>query len=225
MLIADYISIPGFVMKKNSSRGPKHGQFERQIVFFKAKEMLKKIIQSKHGGNPTILARWYAQEGYREVIGGAQYWRKRNHALRSQPLLKDMILLATRAERLQNAKHWVLRLNADGPQKRLRQRQGFADAVKQCIRMQDAHMAEAATISGSDPSTTSTASTTKSTIRKEEKTSITMSIARLDGGTTENHRRNPQAASSSSTSTSQWPTSQWQTSWSSWQPTSSEKWW
>ena len=36
-------------------------------------------------------------------------------------------------------------------------------------------------------------------------------------------RRNPPAASSSSTS--QWPTSQWQTSWSSWLPTSSEKWW
>ena len=36
---------------------------------------------------------------------------------------------------------------------------------------------------------------------------------------------NPPAASSSSSSTSQWPTSQWQTSWSSWQPTSSEKWW
>ena len=36
-------------------------------------------------------------------------------------------------------------------------------------------------------------------------------------------RGNPQAASSSSTS--QWPTSQWQTSWNSWQPRSSEKWW
>ena len=39
---------------------------------------------------------------------------------------------ATRAERLQNAKHWVLRLSADGPQKLLRQRPEFAVAVKQC---------------------------------------------------------------------------------------------
>ena len=31
-----------FVIQKNSSRGPKHGQSERQNVFFKAKEMLKK---------------------------------------------------------------------------------------------------------------------------------------------------------------------------------------
>ena len=49
---------------------------------------------------------------------------------------------ATRAVRLQNAKHWVLRLNADGSQKPLRQRQDFADALKRCLKMQDAHMAE-----------------------------------------------------------------------------------
>ena len=67
-----------------------------------------------------------------------------------------------------------------------------------------------ATISESDTSGTSATSTTKISNSKEEKTSITMSIATLDGGTTE-PRGNPEAASSSSTS-------QWQTSWSSWQP-------
>ena len=61
----DCTSIPGFVIKKNSSRGPKHGASERRIIFLKAKEMLEKARQSKHGGHPTILARWYAQEGYR----------------------------------------------------------------------------------------------------------------------------------------------------------------
>ena len=53
---------------------------------------------------------------------------------------------------------------------------------------------------------------------KEEKTSISMSIGKLHGGTTESHGGNPQTASSYSTS-------QWHTSWNSWQPTSSEKWW
>ena len=33
---------------------------------------------------------------------------------------------ATRAERLQNVKHWIFRLNVDGPQKPLRQRPEFA---------------------------------------------------------------------------------------------------
>ena len=48
---------------------------------------------------------------------------------------------ATRAERLQNANRWVLRLNADGPQKPLRQRPECVDALKQCLKMQDAHLA------------------------------------------------------------------------------------
>ena len=43
----DFTSIPGFVIKKNSSRGPKHGASERQIMFFKAKEMLKERETAK----------------------------------------------------------------------------------------------------------------------------------------------------------------------------------
>ena len=53
-----------------------------------------------------------------------------------------MITSATRAERLQNAKHWVLRLNADGHQKPLRQRSELVGAFKQCLKMQDAPLAE-----------------------------------------------------------------------------------
>ena len=49
---------------------------------------------------------------------------------------------ATRAERLQNAKHWILCLNADGPQEPLRQRPEFVVALKQCLNMQGAHLAE-----------------------------------------------------------------------------------
>ena len=64
----DFTSIPGFVTKKNSSRGPKHGASERQIMFFKAKEMLEKARQSKLGGHPTVIARWCAQKGYRDSL-------------------------------------------------------------------------------------------------------------------------------------------------------------
>ena len=38
----DFTSILGFVIKKNSSRGPKHDVSERQVMFHKAKQMLKK---------------------------------------------------------------------------------------------------------------------------------------------------------------------------------------
>ena len=73
-----YNSVPGLGIKQNSSRGPKHGASERQIMFFKAKEMLK-------------IAR---------------------------------------------------RLDADGPQELLRQRPEFVDTLRQCLKMQDAHLAE-----------------------------------------------------------------------------------
>ena len=56
----DFTSIFGFVTKKNSSR-PKHGVSERQVMFYKAKQMLKKARQKKHGNHPTIFTRWYEQ--------------------------------------------------------------------------------------------------------------------------------------------------------------------
>ena len=64
----DFTSIPGFVIEKNSKRRPKHGVSERQVMFTKAKQMLKNARQSKHGSHPTILSRWYEQEGYRKSL-------------------------------------------------------------------------------------------------------------------------------------------------------------
>ena len=124
----DFTSIPGFVFKKNSSRGPKHGASERQIMFYKAKQMLKKARQGKHGKHPTILSRWYADTDYQSSL--------RSTTLAQKKMLFDRIALerhddtATKAERLQNAKHWNLRLNADGPQKPLWQRPEFVVASK-----------------------------------------------------------------------------------------------
>ena len=111
----DFSSIPGSVIKKNSSRGPKHGVSERQVMFHKAKQMLNKARQGKHGNHPTILARWYEQEGYRMSLAGHNIGEK-------EVMFFDRIDLerhdctATRAERLQKANHWILRLNAGGPQ-------------------------------------------------------------------------------------------------------------
>ena len=101
--------------------------------------MIKKARQEKHGSHPTILSRWQEQEEYRRSLAEHNIGEKGF-------LLYDRIALgrhdytATRTERSQNAKHWVLRLNADGPNKPLRQRQEFADALKQCLKMQDTHL-------------------------------------------------------------------------------------
>ena len=58
----DFNSIPGYIIRKNTSRGPKHGQSERQIMFNKAKDMRRKAKGKNH---PTILSRWKADEEYR----------------------------------------------------------------------------------------------------------------------------------------------------------------
>ena len=64
----DVASIPGYVIKKKSSRGAKHGPSERQRMYYQAKQMLEKARQKKHGNHPTILSRWYASETYRTSL-------------------------------------------------------------------------------------------------------------------------------------------------------------
>ena len=95
-------------------------------MFFRAKEMLKKRDKS----NAETIRRYF-QGGTNKKDTEGQ-WRSTILANKKTcfsivSLLKDDIA-ATRAGRLQNAKHWALRLNADGPQKPLRQRPEFVDA-------------------------------------------------------------------------------------------------
>ena len=55
--------------------------------------------------------------------------------------LEKHICIATRAERIQNSKHWILTLNAEGPQEPLNQRPDFAQATRECKRLHDEHLA------------------------------------------------------------------------------------
>ena len=93
-------------------------------------------------------------------------------------------ITATKAEQSQNAKHWILRLNAAGPQKPLRQRPEFAVALQQCLKMQDAHLAE--TRQFYRPIRPEHEQRLRSTIRRRRQL-FSMSIGKLDGGTTESH--------------------------------------
>ena len=94
--------------------------------------MLKKARQSKHGNHPTILSKWYEQEEYRKSL--AEY-----NTGEKEVMLLDRIALerhnfsAMTTELLQKAKHWILRLHADGPQKPNRQRPEFAVELEQCF--------------------------------------------------------------------------------------------
>ena len=66
---------------------------------------------------------------------------------RKRIMLCDRIALekhfhvATRAERIQNSKHWILTLNKEGPQQPLHQRLDFAQAKRECKRLHDEHLA------------------------------------------------------------------------------------
>ena len=64
----DVTSIPGYVIKKNISRGAKHVASERQKMYYQTKQMLLMARQGKHGGHPTILSRWHASEDYRKSL-------------------------------------------------------------------------------------------------------------------------------------------------------------
>ena len=52
----DVTSIPGYVVKKNRSRGAKHGPSERQKMYYQAKQMLKKIpsVKARMPSNDTF---------------------------------------------------------------------------------------------------------------------------------------------------------------------------
>ena len=158
---------PGFVIEKNSSGKPKHGVSERQVMFYKAKQMLKKARHNKHGNHPTIFSRSYEQEGYRKSLAEHNIGEK-------EIMLYDRIALerhdytATKAERLQNVKLWILRLNSDWPQKPLRQVPKFAIALKQCFEDARRSVGGNATNSEIDTST-STTTTKRSTIRRRSK--------------------------------------------------------
>ena len=147
----------------NSTRGPKHGQSERQIIFFRAKQMQKKARQAEHGSHPTILSRWYEQEGYRRLLTEHNIGEK-------EPTVYDGIALErpdctpTRAERQQKAKHWDLRLNADGPQKPSSTATRICRRIKTIPENSRCSPGGNTTNSDTDTSTTSTAATTKSTI-------------------------------------------------------------
>ena len=132
-------SILGCVIKKNSSRGAKHGPFERQRMYYQAKQMLKTAREKKHGRHPTILARWYASESYRTLstIG----WKEKHIMLYDWIALEKHFYVATRVERNQSSKHWILTLGKEGPQQPLIQRLDFAQAKRECKRLHDEHLA------------------------------------------------------------------------------------
>ena len=102
------------------------------------KKCCKKARQKKHGRHPTILARWYASESYRDSLS-AIGWKEKHRMLYDRIALEKHFYVATRGERIPNSNHWILTLNAEGPQQPLNQRPDFAQAKRECKRLHEEH--------------------------------------------------------------------------------------
>ena len=94
----------------------------------------KKARQGKHGCHPTTLSRLYADESYRKSLSDIG-WREHHIMLYDTMAVEKHIYVATRAERIQNSKNWILTINAEGPQQPLNQRPDFAQAKRECKRL------------------------------------------------------------------------------------------
>ena len=114
----DVSSILGFVIKRNSTRGAKPGPSERQEVYYQEKQMLKKARRKKHGRHPTIISRWYADEENRKSLLAVENGEQ-HIMLFDRIALEKHHYTETKAERIHNSKHWILTVNAEGPQQPL----------------------------------------------------------------------------------------------------------
>ena len=136
----DVVSIPGYFIKKNNKRGARHGPSERQRMYYKAQEMLHKAGQKKHGGHSSILARWHNEYSYRDSLTRIG-WTEQDIMLFDRVAWENHSYVATRAERIRNSEHWILKLNQDGAQQPLNQRPDFAQTKRECKRLHDEYLA------------------------------------------------------------------------------------
>ena len=111
----DVVSIFGYVIKKNNKRGARHGPSERQRIYNRAREMLHKAGQKKHGEHSSILARWLSDERYRKSLLDTG-WNESGIMFFYRIALEIHKYNATRAELIRHSEHCDLKLNQDGPQ-------------------------------------------------------------------------------------------------------------
>ena len=88
-----------------------------------------------------MLSRWYACDECRKSLSDIG-WRENHIILYDRIALEKHIYTATRAERIQNSRNWILTANAEGgTHLRPNQRPDFAEARRECKRLHDENMA------------------------------------------------------------------------------------
>ena len=105
----------------------------------KAHKLLQEACQPKHGEYKSIHERWHKDDQYRNslsLIG----WTEEQIIEHDKIALEDHSYVATKPERIQNTKLWVLRLNQDGAQQPLNQRPDLLKQDENEKRMDDEHV-------------------------------------------------------------------------------------
>ena len=64
----DSLSVPGYVLKKNQSRGPRHCPSLRQTMYHKERDMLRKAKLPENGSCETVLESWYTDADYQKSL-------------------------------------------------------------------------------------------------------------------------------------------------------------
>ena len=96
-------------------------------MFHKAKEMLQKARQPKHGGHQSILERWHKDYDYRNSFS-LTGWTEEHFIQYDKLALEEHSCVSTPKARARNEKNWVFSLNKEGVQEQMNQRPDFAEA-------------------------------------------------------------------------------------------------
>ena len=101
--------------------------------------MLQNTRQHKQEGFKTIHERWHKDDKYQKFF--VTHWLSEAQIIEHDKVaLEDHSYVVTKPERIQNTKHWVLRLNQDGAPQPLNQRLDFAHSKRECKIMHDEHV-------------------------------------------------------------------------------------
>ena len=102
---SDTLSISGYVIKKNQSRGPRHGPSMRQTMHHKARGMLRKAKLPKNGSCQTFLERWYRDKKYRKSLS-EEGWTEEQIRQYDELALEDHPYEATPGEKRRWENNW-----------------------------------------------------------------------------------------------------------------------
>ena len=108
--------------------------------------MLSRIIPSAApnmdllNDNESINKKCCIKRVRRDMENTHPFLTEQDTMLFDRTALENHSYVATRAERIRNSEHWILKLNQDGAQQPLNQRPDFAQAKRECKRLHDKYM-------------------------------------------------------------------------------------